>query len=480
MSQTRADKIKYLSLLKEKDRRKSQNKISTFYPEEGKLSRHNYPKHMEFFAAGKNYSERCMMAANRVGKTEGVGGYELTMHLTGDYPDWWDGLRYDRPIKSWAAGTTSTTTRDILQNKLIGPKEDIGTGLIPGDKIAKTTPKAGVPDAVDTVLVKHSSGGVSRLKFKAYKEGRKSFEGTEQDIILLDEECPLNIYLECLIRTMTTNGHILFTFTPLEGLTETVLQFMPGGKIQEKESGTKKVIMATWDDAPHLTQEQRDKLYESLPVYQRDARTKGIPQLGSGAIYPITESDIIVPPFRIPEHWPKSYGLDVGWNKTAAIFGAIDRENDCAYLYHEHYMGKAEPVIHAKAIQAPGEWIPGTIDPASRGRGQRDGEQLLQDYIDLGLDLTMAKNAVESGIHKVWMRLSTGRMKVFSSCQNWLGEFRIYRRDENGNIVKEKDHLMDGTRYYTFTGIDIAIVKPGDQIKNNMPGSSSSVGGWAR
>ena len=185
-------------------------------------------------------------------------------------------------------------------------------------------------------------------------------------------------------------------------------------------------------------------MYESIPPYQRDARSKGIPQLGSGAIYPVPESEITVQDFPIPTHFRRGYGFDVGWNRTAAIFGALDIDSDVLYLYSEHYRGQAEPSVHAAAIKARGAWIPGRIDPAARGRGQRDGEQLLKDYKELGLDIMPAVNAREAGLYKVWMRLSTGRLKVFASCQSWLGEFRIYRRDEKGHIVKESDHLMDG------------------------------------
>ncbi|MCK4704594.1 MAG: hypothetical protein KAT90_03860 [Gammaproteobacteria bacterium] len=201
------------------------------------------------------------------------------------------------------------------------------------------------------------------------------------------------------------------------------------------------------DDVPHLGENEKETLYASIPPYQRDARSKGIPQLGSGAIYPVPESDIVVPDFALPSHWPRGYGFDVGWNKTAGIFAALNRDDDVLYLYSEHYRGEAEPAVHAAAMRARGDWIPGRIDPAARGRGQRDGEQLLLDYQNLGMDVMPAINAVESGIYKVWLRMSTGRLKVFKSCQNFLAEFRIYRRDEKGKIVKENDHLLDSCRY---------------------------------
>ena len=460
-SMSREQKEQYVKLLKEQSIRLNQNKIAQYYPETGPLSRHNYPKHMKFFSQGAKFPERCMMAANRVGKSEGVGAYEMTLHLTGRYPDWWKGHRFDRAISAWAAGTTSTTARDIVQFKLIGSPEERGTGLIPAKYIIKTTPKAGgVPNSVDTILVRHISGGISRCKIKSYAEGRKSFEGTEQDFIWLDEECPLTIYTECITRTMTTNGLISLTFTPLEGLTETVLQFMPDGTITEEQTGSRCLIQATWDDAPHLTKEQKDKLFDALPPHQRDARSKGIPQLGSGAIYPIQESNIVVEDFPIPSHWLKCYALDVGWKMTACIWGATDPTSNITYLFSEYYQGQAEPIIHAAGIKARGVWIPGVIDSAAHGRSQEDGRQLFNIYEELGLDIANANKSVESGLYNVWQLLATNRLKVFGSLVNWLAEFRLYRRDENGKIVKKKDHLMDCTRYMVMSGLDRAIAQP--------------------
>lgn len=202
------------------------------------------------------------------------------------------------------------------------------------------------------------------------------------------------------------------------------------------------------------------ELIASIPPHMRDARTKGIPQLGAGAIYPVPESEIIVEPFKIPNFWPRVYALDVGWNRTAALWGAWDRDQDCVYLYSEYYRGEAEPAIHAQAILARGKWIPGVIDPASRGRSQIDGERLIDMYVDLGLSLGAADNAVEAGIYEVWSRLSAGKLKVFKTLQNFLSEYRLYRRDEKGKIVKSNDHLCDCCRYLIITGLMIAETAP--------------------
>ena len=93
-------------------------------------------------------------------------------------------------------------------------------------------------------------------------------------------------------------------------------------------------------------------------------------------------------------------------------------------------------------------------------RGQRDGEQLLQNYVDLGLLLTKADNGVEAGLFDVWQRLSTGRLKVFRTLQSWLSEYRLYRRDEKGAVVKKDDHLMDATRYFVVSGLPLCLVSP--------------------
>lgn len=448
-------KQQLLVLLEEKARRKATRKLYTYYPDAGPLRRELYKKHMQFFKLGATVGTRCFMAGNRVGKTEGGGGYEMTLHLTGRYPAWWEGARFDAPVRAWAAGDTGKTVREIVQDKLLGPWGNFGTGLIPADDIVRYTTKQGVPEAVDTLWVKHYDehgvyDGDSKLAFKSYDQGREAFQGTEQDVIWLDEESNDAIRNECMLRLMTTDGLLIETFTPLRGITPIVRQYLANG-VPENDSavvdGDKALIMAGWDDAPHLGEQEKARMLAETPPHLKDARSKGIPSLGAGAIYPVPESEIVVPDMPIPDHWQRLYALDVGWNRTAALWGAWDRDSDTIYLIAEHYRGQAEPSIHADAIKARGKNLNGVIDPAARGRSQRDGESLLNAYKDLGLKLQLANNAREAGIYEVWQRLSTGRLKVFKSLHNWLTEYRMYRRDEKGNIIKENDHLMDDTRY---------------------------------
>ncbi len=210
--------------------RRSGYKIKGYFPDTGPYRRELYPKHMAFVAAGLTHRERCFLAANRIGKTD-LGAYEITCHLTGDYPAWWMGRRFPRPVQVWAAGDTGKTTRDILQEKLLGKLGEIGTGMIPSHVIEHSSHKAGLAGAIEQVWVRHVSGGKSILTLKSFDQRREAFQGTATDVIWLDEECPQDIYTECLLRTMDTpdrpgGGMILLTFTPLQGITKIVLDFL--------------------------------------------------------------------------------------------------------------------------------------------------------------------------------------------------------------------------------------------------------------
>lgn len=233
-------------------------------------------------------------------------------------------------------------------------------------------------------------------------------------------------------------------------------------------SASKYMVNAGWDDVPHLDEKTKRDLLASTPPYLREARSKGVPSLGAGAIYPISDEEIVCQPFAIPNYWRKAYGLDVGWNRTAAIWGAQDPADGTIYLFSEHYQGQQLPAVHAQAIKTRGAWVPGLIDPAARGRNQSDGRQLLKSYRDLGLRLTIADNAVEEGIQKVFGLFCTGQLKIFSTLTNTLNERRLYHRakklDENGvervKIVKKNDHLMDAKRYLIMKFEAVAIVRP--------------------
>ena len=231
---TETDDQRLLRLLQDEELERQRTHLFRLYPETGPLRRELYPKHIEFFAAGAHHQERAFIAGNRVGKTM-AGCYELGCHLVGWYPKWWRGYRFGRAITAWASGEDTKAVRESLQETLLGRPGSFGTGLIPYDSIISTSPRSGVPEAVDLVTVKSRKGGTSRLIFKTYDQGRESFQASKVDVVLFDEEPPIAIYTEGLTRTLSTvpgerSGIVMCTFTPLKGLSDVVLSYMPGGQ----------------------------------------------------------------------------------------------------------------------------------------------------------------------------------------------------------------------------------------------------------
>lgn len=430
------------------------NYINQIFPDTGPLRRELYPKQLAFFTAGAKYQQRLFIAANRVGKTLGMA-YEVVCHLTGRYPKWWSGKRFEQENEWWIAGVDSQSTREVLQEVLLGKVGEIGTGMIPKDclDLESLTQAKRANTPINAVRVKHVCGKYSTVTFKSYAQGRESFQGTAKSI-WLDEEAPQDIYVECLTRTATGDNILVMTFTPLKGPTKLIKDFLEDRSITNIDNGPigddKYVVTCTWDDVPHLSESIKQSLLASYPPHQRDARSRGLPALGSGVVLPVAQSTYIVPPFELPAHWPRAYGLDVGRN-TAAIWIAEDPETHTIYTYSEWLMVEGNPSQHIHNIQLRGKWLTGAIDTAARGRSQSDGNNLYDIYTELGLNIKNADKAVEAGLYEILELLVSGRLKVFSTCIGLLSDVANYYRDERGNIVKKNDHRIDAWRYAIHT-----------------------------
>lgn len=441
------DLIALIGLL---DQATRENKLSLYRP---------YPFQQEFHNAGICNTERMMCAANRVGKTMSAAA-EVAMHLTGIYPDWFKGRKFKHPVLTWTASPTNETSRDIIQKELLGGVEfDLGTGMVPKANILGK-PKmrqTGVKNVVETFDVIHKTGGRSECNLKTYEQGWKKFQGTQPHVIWLDEEPDdYMIFTECLTRTLTSKGIILVTFTPLQGMTELVEHFMTGGKgIYIKN--------VTWDDATHLDEEEKERLKASFPSYQVDARTKGIPMLGEGAVFPVSEDNIKIDPFEVPKHWARVKGCDFGidhpaagaeiaWDKDADIIYLIDcyKASDQTSVYHAAWFNKANPLI-------PVAWPHDGVNREKSG-----GDTIAAKYREHGANM-MKKSArypkkpgekkekggsqpVEPIVEELLERMLTGRFKVFSNLNAFFEEKRNYHR-KDGRIVAKRDDILKAVFY---------------------------------
>lgn len=459
---TAMDINKLLNLIETASKMRSASGLDKWFTASSGYTIDDLPKHKAFFDAGAEYSERLALAANRSGKSI-MGCYETVVHATGDYPSWWNGRVFDTPVDIWVVGPDARTVRDTIQRELMGPVGEWGTGMIPAHAIGKYSALQGTPGAIDILMVKSKNGGWSRVGFKNYQQDIKSFMGTARHVIWCDEEVPMDIYNECNIRTATTDGIMISTFTPLAGLTPMVVNYCKKADYllnakplfsvdDEMEyavggSTSKAILQIGWDDVPWLDEKTKKRLLDDTPEHMRDARSKGIPAMGAGNVYTTSIDNILVDPFEIPESWPRMFALDVGWNRTACMWGALDPNTQIIYLYDEYYVGQQLPIIHATSILGRGKWIPGVIDPAANGRNASDGAALMEEYSNYGLELENAKNDVEAGITRQQMLMATGRLKVFKTCRNWASEYIVYRRDNNGRVVKKDDHALDCSRY---------------------------------
>ena len=417
-----------------------------------------YPWQEDFHNAGADNPERMLMAANRVGKTL-CAGAEVAMHLTGDYPDWWEGWRSEEAVLCWVGSVTNEASRDIVQKELMGGLgEELGTGWIPRDAIigSPQTRQAGISGVVDRIRVRHRLGGVSTCIFKTYDQGWRKWQGAAPHVVWLDEEPDENasnekkIFSEALTRVLSTRGRLIMTFTPLLGETELVRHFasgIPGTYLKT----------ATWADAPHLDPDETVRLMSSYPAHELEARSRGIPMMGEGRVWAIPEDELKVAPFEIPKHFFRICGLDFGIDHPAAnAWLAHDRDRDIVYVYDVLRKKGMTPDVHVPKMNKRGTWIPVAWPHDGMNRGKADGTVLHAQYRKEGAAmLSMSARydkdvggaqPVEPVLMDMLTRMMDGRFKVFSDCGEWFEEFRSYHR-KDGKVVAVRDDILKATQY---------------------------------
>ena len=454
----RAGLEKAVEIARELKQRERFNRIDFYDP---------YPYQQGFHETGLEANQRLLMAANRIGKSY-CGAAEMSYHLTGLYPKWWNGRRYNLPVTAWAGGVSNETTRDIVQAELLGSPDDpeaFGSGSIPRKCIIKTERKPGVPNAKSVALIRHVSGGNSSLFFKAYEMGAEKWQGRSVDCVWLDEEPGREIYSQAVTRTLDRKGMVYMTFTPESGMTETVASFMNNLKPGQSLSN------ATWDDASekvmsmkgergHLSEEVMTQILSAYSPHEREMRRYGRPSVGSGLIFPIPEENISIDPVQIEEHWPRIAAIDFGYDHpTAVVWCALDRATETFYVYDCYRMSKASPSVHAGSIKTRPNFIPIAYPHDGNRRDSMGNPGLAEQYRNLGCNFLLehftnppalgankGSNSIEEGIMAMLQSMEDKKFKVFNTLNQWFEEYRMYHRKEN-KVVPLRDDLMSATRY---------------------------------
>lgn len=421
---------------------KSRNRILDYTP---------YTKQLAFHAMGADKTERLLSAGNQLGKTM-AGAHEAAYHLTGEYPVWWRGRRWTRPTKGWVGGESGEVVRDTSQRWLFGDvaasRENLGTGIIPADRIVNIEWSRGVADAIDTAVIRHKSGGLSKIKFKSYEMKREKWQGDTLDFVWFDEEPPMDIYTEGYARRTATGGMVYLTFTPLKGMSSVVKRF----KLEANE--LRGEVIMTYHDAAHIDERKLKEMLSGYPEHEHECRINGVPMQGEGRIFKIAESLITVQPFALPDYWPRIVGVDFGHGEhpTAAAWLAHDRDIDCVYCYRTYRLKGGNIPGHAAAIRSAGR-IKVAWPPDGNSSDKVSGVTVRKHYQNNFCDMLPTHAVNPDGTTNVWagivdlqQRMENGAFKVFSSEHLWFEEFRNYHMAE-GKIVKVDDDLIDATRY---------------------------------
>lgn len=429
---------------------------------------------------GAEKRERVFMAGNQLGKTE-AGAYEAALHATGLYPKDWPGKRFRHKTVGWVAGVSSNDVKRVAQHKLCGPPgvdSEYGTGMIPKDCLLDKAMGRGVTDAYDEIQVQHftegKADGVSRIVFKSYEQGRKTFQGDTIEWGWGDEESEKpEVYNEFVTR-LKGDGIIFTTFTPLFGPTEFVNSFRDGGD-------DKGIVTMTLDEVPppeqggHFTAEEKAKRLAGYKSHERDARARGIPLLGSGVIFSTAEDQVTEPAIQwVPQEWVKGWGVDfqgAGLSDTAHPFAAAlcawDRDGDVVHVLHTIRMRGAISLVHATAMKALAADVPVFWPRDGLNKDPHGGMALKDGYKKHGLRMHSEHAAwpdgslsTEAGITEWDEREKTGRLKFASHLSELLEERRFYHRKE-GMIVKIRDDLLSAIRIFLMSKRFAKVVQLG-------------------
>lgn len=497
------DKARLIELYRKKDKVVRENVLNYYDP---------YPYQVEFHNDDKRF--RCIMAANRLGKSF-LGGAEMAYHLTGLYPDWWEGIRYSEPVYAVASGKNNEKTRDLVQAALFGdPADDDswGTGFIPKNLIVKSVRKPGVPDAKYHVFVKHVSGGNSRITFLVYDMGKETWMGHKSHIVWLDEEPPADIMSQANRSVVDTGGSIYMTFTPEQGTTGVVKNVLEQWSVHKagwkdvsgddfvinlgKKSVKFETIYSMNGRKGHLTEDKvRGALIGMLP-HEIEMRTMGKPILGSGLVFPYSEEQISIEPIEIPDHWRRIAAIDFGYtHPTAVVWLAWDEATDTIYIYDAIRIFQKEiPEISARIISRPNSWIPiawphdgnkhtamgGTVAEQYAKHGVNMGERFTNPPEE-GKAEGSGGIAINPGILEMSARINDGRFKVFNTLPEWFQEYRQYHIDK-GKIVDVDEDLLSATRYAVqslrYSVLEQEIAGWDDEWFDDSRDKASSVTGY--
>jgi phage terminase large subunit-like protein len=428
---------------------------------------------LAFFKTGTESQRRGLLAANRSGKSVATC-YELAYHLTGQYAPWWEGKRFESNITAYAAGESWAQVALVLQKELLGTEDiklkyKLGSGAIPRDCINLDSIRADGPN-VQSIEIRHVSGRYSTLLFGNYTQEVRNLQGFVLDTALFDEQPPDNVFSELVTRTATKQGQVLCSFTPLKGLNGLVRKFW------DKVEGYTHVRVA-WDDLPEydpwgepfFLQKDRDQLLRDYMPHERDARTRGIPVMGMGAVFPLLDWPLYDSPdydFDTMPWLERVISLDLGLinDKTVISFMLRDPREEIIWLHRQIIVGgrtEALPEMYLPFLMAPNCFGTPIALPPDAGRPgvyTLTSESVREVFENSGLNVIRnpifnppdaqgkTTNNKAFGINLMRQLMEQRKFMVNRSCIEFISECGSYFVDERGKY-SDPDDTIDSARY---------------------------------
>lgn len=404
------------------------------------------------------------------------GTHEVAFHATGIYPsDWYTGWKLParediitgkRVCNIIVAAPDSKTLRDSIMKKIVGTEfHDWTDGLIARKYMVEGSfiKSRGVPGLLDNVQVRRADGSICTLYFRSYEQGRENLQSITADYVYCDEEPPQDVYAELMARLTATKGHFAMAFTPLKGLTPLVQEYW------NRTDLSKELFCMSIYEVDHIAKDpeklaQIKSNYSGLSESEREARMMGIPAMGSGTVYPVSDEVLKCDAFSIPSSWKRVAGLDFGRgdHPIACVWLAFSPEGVC-YVYDLFKLTRVGDAEIAAQILSRGKWIPvawphdfvrssgiSTVGDITKTEGWKYKdiyEKYGIEFTDCNAKTEEGSTRVEAGLVEVRQAMVEGRFRVFSHLSEWFKEKATYLYKEDGSVTKVNDDILDATRY---------------------------------
>ena len=378
-----------------------------------------------------------------------IAAFIVSCHATGIYPSWWQGIRFSDPPSIGVVSITAEQLRKSSQKKLMGEFYNLGTGFIPKDKIIRTTSRQGVVGALDTALIRHVSGGITKIEFMLNEQGQEKFMGFEWNFCWGDEELDKEVFDEIKMRLLDLGGYMLLSFAPLKGQTDLIqhIDTIPEEYID--------IFRLDWYSNPHLPKDAVAEMEATMSDSDKESRKLGRANYGEGRVFTFPPEKYTCDPFEVEPWWPVLGAIDPGYgHATGAVKGYEDPESGVIYITAEYWSKENTPIIHAPVFKSWGN-MEFKLDRKSKTRDQTSGMSVMDMYLDLGLNVTEAETnagSVEASIAMINTLIMQGKLQIFKTCRKLLDQMAMYRRAKNKStgkvsIVMKDNDLIDPLRY---------------------------------